>query len=110
MHNKKTSTKQDVCFDDLPIVTVKNKKGIKEVHPEKEFKDHKKVALALFECLIDNDVEGFMEILDAYLRVNRRRVAKGAKLARSTVQLAFSGKGNPTIKTLAKIVHDAVAA
>src|SRR5439155_26540294 len=74
------------------------------------FKDQKKIAIALFECLIDNDVEAFIEILDSYLRINRRRVVKGAHLARSTVQLALSGKGNRTIKTLAKIVNDAVAA
>ena|SRR5260221_5987238 len=109
MHKQKTSKKQDFCLDDVPIAVVKNKAGIKEVHPEKIFKDHKKIAVALFECLIDNDVEAFIEILDSYLRVNRRRVAKGAHLARSTVQQALSGKGNPTIKTLAKIVHDAVA-
>ena len=109
MHKKKTSKKQEFCLDDVPVAAVKSKVGIKEVHPEKIFKDHKKIAIALFECLIDNDVEAFIEILDSYLRVNRRRVAKGANLARSTVQQALSGKGNPTIKTLAKIVHDAVA-
>lgn len=110
MHKKKTSKKQGFCLDDVPIATIKSKAGIKEVHPEKAFKDHKKVGAALFACLLENDTEAFIEILEAYLRVNKRRVAKGAKLARSTVQQALSGKGNPTLKTIAKIVHETAAA
>ena len=61
---------------------------------------------ALLECLIDNDTETFMEILDAYLSVNRTKVAKRTKLTRATVTQAFSKKGNPTLKTIAKIVHE----
>jgi DNA-binding phage protein len=58
----------------------------------------------LFLCLEENNPESFIEILDAYLDVNRR-----ANLSRTTVQNAFSSKGNPTIRTIAQIVHEAVA-
>ncbi len=61
------------------------------------------------QCLIDNDAEAFIEILDSYLRVNRSHVARKANLPRSTISLAFSKKGNPTIKTIAKIVHEAIS-
>jgi DNA-binding phage protein len=39
--------------------------------------------------------------------MNKLQVAKKAKMPRSTIQLAFSKSGNPTLKTLAKIVHEA---
>src|SRR5437868_6086965 len=99
MHKKKTSKKQDFCLDDIPIAKLKTGTTTELHHPGKIFKNHKRVGTALLECLIENDTDSFIEILDAYLRINRRRVAKGADLARSTVQQALSGKGNPTLKT-----------
>ena len=38
----------------------------------------------------------------------RSEIAKRSKLPRSTISLAFSRRGNPTLKTIAKIVHEAV--
>jgi len=49
-----------------------------------------------------------MEILDSYLRINKSQIAKSTDLSRSTISLAFSKKGNPTLKTIAKIVHETV--
>lgn len=108
MPKAKTSKKRDFCFEDMPIV--KTKKGAKKQKhdPEKSFRDRRSVGVALLECLENNDPETFVEILDAYLKVNRTQVAKQAHLARSTVQQAFSKQGNPTLKTMAKIVHEAV--
>lgn len=109
MPKKKTSKKPDFCFKSME--SNKLKKGKKGVihHPERSFKNRKEVAVALFMCLEDNDPESFIEILDAYLDVNRREIARRANLSRTTVQNAFSIKGNPTIRTIAQIVHKAVA-
>ena len=105
MTKKKTSKKQSFCFEDMPAL--KPKKGIKlkKSRAVEYFKDPKEVGYALLQCLENNDPDAFIEILDAYLGVNRMQVAKKANLSRSTVQLAFSKKGNPSIKTIAKIVH-----
>jgi DNA-binding phage protein len=65
------------------------------------------IGAALLQALIDNDVETYMEILDSYLRVNRSIIAERSDLSRSTVSLALSKKSNPTLKTIAKIVHEA---
>src|SRR6185295_1744030 len=105
MDKKKTSKKRGFCFDEMPIVALKPTVKTTEHHPEEIFRDVKKVGAALLECLLENDVKAFLEILDGFLLINRMKVAKKAKLARSTVQQALSGKGNPTLKTLAKIVH-----
>ena len=106
MTRKKTLKKQKFSFNDMIEIKVKDSSGIRERHPEKVFLDAQKVSLALLECLIDNDTEAFIEILDAYLMVNRSQIAKKAKMPRSTVQLALSKRGNPTLKTIAKIVHE----
>jgi len=78
--------------------------------PKRGFKNRQLVSIALLQALENNDPEAFVEILDGYLQVNRTEIAKKAHLARSTVQLALSRGGNPTVRTLAKIVHQAVAA
>lgn len=106
MRKKKTSKKREFSFKNMDETNSTNKKGISEFNPEKNFTDFSKIATALLECLIENDTETFIEILDSYLRINRLQVAKGAKMSRSTVQLALSKSGNPTLKTLAKIVHE----
>lgn len=110
MTKKKTSRGQGLTLDDMVIVNLDKEKlsKLEEVNPEETFKDHVKVAIALLQSLLENDTEAFIEILDSYLRVNRTVVAKNANLSRATVQLAFSKKGNPTLKTLAKIVHHQV--
>jgi DNA-binding phage protein len=88
-------------------VKTNHKKDITRWSAEDGFSDHAKVGEALLQCLIDNDTETYIEILESYLRMNKLQVAKKAKMPRSTIQLAFSKSGNPTLKTLAKIVHEA---
>lgn len=96
-------------LESMPIL--KNKKGVRTAkhHPEAFFRSHKKVAEALLQSLEDNDAGAFLEILDAYLRINRTKIAQKTLLSRTTVQKALSKTGNPTIRTIAKIVHQAVA-
>lgn len=87
-----------------------NKKHKSYIHNARQpFRNKKDVALALFQCLEDNDPESFVEILETYLEVNKAEIAKKTNLSRSTVQNAFSNRGNPTIRTIAQIVHKAVA-
>ena len=108
MNKKKTLKKHEFSLDDLQPITIDESK----LHASKAselFKNKNEVAQALLECLIDNDTETFMEILDAYLCVNRTHIASKTNLTRATVTQAFSKKGNPTLKTIAKIVHEAVA-
>ena len=93
----------------MPTLTANKKAKLQKHAPESFFKDVDKVGTALLESLVQNDTEAFIEILDAYLQVNKARVAKRSKMSRSTVQHALSKKGNPTLKTIARIVHESVA-
>lgn len=93
----------------MPIIKSKKNSKLKDHDPSQFFKNHEQVAQALLKSLEDNDVEAYLEILNTYLFINKTKVAKEAKLSRTTVQNALSSKGNPTIRTIAKIVHQAVA-
>ena len=109
MNKKKTLKKREFSLDDLQAIKILDESKLHKSNTKEFFKDHQVIAEALLQCLIENDTEAFMEILDSYLRVNRTQVAENANLPRSTVSLAFSKRGNPTLKTIAKIVHEAVA-
>lgn len=107
MSKKKTLKKREFSLAEIPRISIKNEKKLTEFKPEEFLQDHESVGAALLQALIENDTEAYMEILDAYLRVNRSHIAKEANLSRSTVSLAFSKRSNPTLKTIAKIVYEA---
>ena len=101
------SKKQNLSLADIEEFDLDETKlaELDEVKPEEFFKDQAKIGTAFLQCLIENDTEAFIEILDTYLIVNCSRVTRNAQIGRSTVQGVFSKKGNPRLKTIAKIVH-----
>lgn len=57
------------------------------------------------QCLIENDPEGILEIVENHLyALNKTPFLKNAKIPRSTMY-NFLRRKNPTIKTLAKLIH-----
>lgn len=83
--------------------------GCQEWHPTKELLDTKRVGAAIMQCLINNDPEGAMKIIEIYLNtVNRVQMAKKSRIPRSTLYHSLKNK-NPTIKTLAKLIHASAA-
>ena len=109
MLKRKKSKKRGFSLESMPTLNANKKEKLEKHDSSAFFKDFDKVGTALLESLVQNDTEAFIEILDAYLKVNRARVAKRAKMSRSTVQQALSKNGNPTLKTIARIVHESVA-
>jgi len=80
-------------------------KSLKRLSPLKELTDPQQTALAILECLQDNDPEGAMEMITIYLEaINKTRLRAKAKLPKSTMYSALKHR-NPTIRTLAKIMH-----
>ncbi|MGE0670227.1 MAG: hypothetical protein AB7H48_01280 [Parachlamydiales bacterium] len=74
--------------------------------PLKELINPQQTALAILECLQNNDPEGAMEMITIYLdALNKTRLRQKTKLPKSTMYSALKHR-NPTIKTLAKIMHD----
>lgn len=83
------------------------RKGITELNPEEKLVDIRLIGTAIMECLIDNDPDGVMEVIETYLEaLNKSRFLQEAGVPRSTMYQLFKRK-NPTVQTLAKIVHAA---
>lgn len=84
------------------------KKGVKTTrfNPDK-YLSADFIGAAIMECLLNNDPEGIVELVQIYLEEhNKAEFLKEAGVSRSTAYQAFRHK-NPTIKTLAKIVSTA---
>lgn len=81
--------------------------GISKEHiPNDYLSDTKNLGNAIVECLESNDPQGVMEIIEMHLHaINKSELSENKKIHRQTLYSAFKHK-NPTIKTLAKIMHD----
>lgn len=112
MDKVKTSKKQRVTLNNESIKFVTLKAGVKtkKWDPTKELLNEAKLAVALFEALKDEDLESFKEILSAHLNAKiKTRKAKEQGLPLRTMFEALSEKGNPSLKTISKLVHLACA-
>lgn len=99
------SKKQKHSLGNTSKMKLKKNMGLKKYSPSKELLDETFIAMAMWECLKNNDPEGVMEIISYHLdTVNKVNAAQKTELPRSTLYNAKKGK-NPTIKTLAKLVN-----
>lgn len=102
--SKKTRVMKKSAQTQKPL-RLKKDAGLIEYSPTKELLDEEFIALAIWECLKNNDPEGVVEVIQAHLdAVNKARAAERALLPRSSMYNALKGK-NPTVKTLAKLVN-----
>ncbi len=86
-------------------VTLRDDAKVSEVDPIANLLDPNLIGSAIMQCLIENDPEGVMEVIEDYLyAVNKSKFLKEAEVPRSTMYQLLKRK-NPTIKTLAKIMH-----
>lgn len=67
MSKKKILKERVFTLDELQLIEIVDESKLHDSKASEFFKNKNEVAQALFECLIDNDSEAFMEILDAYL-------------------------------------------
>lgn len=111
MAKKQTSKKRKASSVHRPeFVTLKSGVKTQRWHPTEELLDERKLGEALFSALKDEDIESFKEILMAHLQAKvKSREAKAHGLSERTMYEALSEKGNPSLKTIAKIVKMACA-
>jgi probable addiction module antidote protein len=107
MVKKKTSKKLKECFEDVPIVRPTSKKvKVRRFDPDSKLRDKNFVAQALFEALSEGDEEAALEIIIAYVHAMKKsEIAKQEQMATSTVYQALSPKANPTLRTVARLLH-----
>ncbi len=110
MPRKKISKKQGFSLNDMPTVDLKNRKGILEFDPDVRLQKPHVIAQALWECLVENDIDAFKEILRSHLEVvNKDTLEKKAGIPRRTLFRMLSPEGNPTLENLGKIIHQLCA-
>lgn len=81
---------------DLPSIKDIKMEGLTEEHPREWLLNEKNIGNAIMECLKENDPEGVVEVITLYLKaLNKKKLHKKQN---------YLSK-NPTIKSLAKIVH-----
>lgn len=85
--------------------TLREDANITEVDPVANLLDPDLIGSAIMQCLIENDPEGVMEIIEDHLyALNKSKFLREADVPRSTMYQLLKRK-NPTIKTLAKIMY-----
>ena len=100
-----TLPKQEKSLKNTKKRFVKKVPKLISYNPSGEMLDESFIGKALLECLKNNDPDGVIEVIKSYLEVaNIKQLAHNAHMARSTLYNSLKQK-NPTLKTLAKIVH-----
>lgn len=100
------SKKRDLCLADMPITTTKKGVKTKKFDPAKKLRDPNFVAKAFFQALQDNDIDAALDILDGYMMATGKvEIARQGNIPTSTVYHALSQGSNPTLRTVAKLLH-----
>jgi DNA-binding phage protein len=90
---------------EISKTTLREDANITEVDPIANLLDPDLIGSAIMQCLIENDPEGVMEIIENHLyALNKSKFLREADVPRSTMYQLLKRK-NPTIKTLAKIMY-----
>src|SRR5271166_5042508 len=85
---------------DAADVTIREDSNVTEVDPIANLLDPDLIGSAIMQCLIENDPEGVMEIIEDHLyALNKSKFLREANVPRSTMYQLLKRK-NPTIKTL----------
>lgn len=89
----------------MPSISEIDLEGLEEERPHEWLIDQRNIGNVIMECLIENDPEGVVEAIGIYLKaLNKEKFRRKAAIGKSTYYNLMKSK-NPTIKTLAKIVH-----
>lgn len=105
MDKAKTSGKHQIYLENLAKANLDKITGIRRANPLKDLTNHQQISLAVFECLLNNDPAGAMEMIEIYLEaLNKAKLRCQTRLPKSTMYSALKHR-NPTIKTLAKIMY-----
>lgn len=87
------------------MLTLKKDTDVDRYSPTEKLLDEEFIRKVIWDCLKKNDPEGVMEALEAHLEtLNKVQLAQEMAISRSTLYNSLRVK-NPTIRTLAKLIH-----
>ena len=102
---RRTQRRKSSMKTETANVSIRDDANITELDPMANLLDPDLIGSAIMQCLIENDPEGVMEIIEHHLyALNKSKFLREADVPRSTMYQLLKRK-NPTIKTLAKIMY-----
>lgn len=109
MGKTKTSIRRRASVKNIPFKkasrSIKPGMGVDIYDPTAALLDEERIGRAIWECLKNGDSEGVVEVIQIHLEAcNKTQLAKESHLPKTTMYHSFRSK-NPTIRTLAKLVH-----
>lgn len=110
MARRKISHKQSDSSKNMSTRSLKAELKMKPYNPTKALLDEDRIGRAIWECLKNEDTEGVIEVISIHLEAkNKAQLVEEADLPKTTFYHSLRSK-NPTLKTLAKLVHVCSAA
>jgi DNA-binding phage protein len=102
--SKKRASKSP--FDEMPVMKLAHPERAVSYSPSRTLRDLDFVMRAVWNALLDGDQKAFKEIIKAhYEAMNITQALKRAHLSPRTFYQAVSDEGNPSLSTIAKLVH-----
>lgn len=93
-------------FEKVEGIRIQNKKNLKKHNPSKSLKNSKKVQKALLECIAENDLEAFREILLGHIEASdKESIAKLSGVSLRTIYRMLEKGSNPTIKNVSAVIN-----
>lgn len=106
MPRRATLKKRELSFGDIPTRRLKAKSGLSSPSSARRLQDQELVFRAFWQCLVEQDIDSFKEILRGHLdAVNKETLAKRSRTSRRTLYRILSPEGNPTLKSISSVIH-----
>lgn len=109
MPRAKTSQKQSVSSKNTSTRKLKNGLKLRPYDPTKALLDEDRIGRAIWECLKNEDTDGVIEVISIHLEAkNKAQLIEETEIPKTTLYHSLRSK-NPTLRTLAKLVHACAA-
>jgi len=105
MTKKVILKKREFSLNDIQVRKLKKSVKTASVKSSSRLKDRELVFRALWQCLVEEDIESFKDVLRGHMEaVNKQLLSKKANTSRRTLYRILSPEGNPTLKNVSKVI------
>ncbi len=105
MNKRKTLKEQKFSLKNIPHRNLKPNAKVITVSASKRLSNKDLIFQSLWECLIEQDLTSFKEILRAHIEaVGVEELTKKSKTSKRTIYRTLSENGNPTLKSISQIL------
>ena len=105
MTKKVILKKREFSLNDIQVRKLKKSVKTASVKSSSRLKDRELVFRALWQCLVEEDIESFKDVLRGHMEaINKQLLSKKANTSRRTLYRILSPEGNPTLKNVSKVI------